>query len=147
MATKEEILEELVEAVVEYEEEDCVEAAQKVLDIEPESKEAADLKNVSCFRLGKRLALKRKYPESLEMFIQVEPGYEGLEEAISDAKENIANQAEIHYRKGVKLFLNEELENAIAEWEDTLVLDPGHQKAKRDIENARKLLKKLEQFR
>lgn len=32
MATKEEILEELIEAVVEYEEEDCVAAAQKVLD-------------------------------------------------------------------------------------------------------------------
>ncbi len=32
MATKEEILEELIEAVVEYEEDDCVEACQKVLD-------------------------------------------------------------------------------------------------------------------
>ena len=32
MATKEEILAELVEAVVEYEEDDCVEACQKVLD-------------------------------------------------------------------------------------------------------------------
>ena len=122
-------------------------SAQRVLDVEPESKEAAELKNVSCFRLGKRLALKRKYPESLEMFIQVESGYEGLEKAISDAKENIAKQAEMHYRRGVKLFLNEDLENAIVEWEETLVLDPDHQKAKRDIQDARKLLKKLEQFR
>ena len=32
MATKEEIIEELIEAVVEYEEEDCVEASQKALD-------------------------------------------------------------------------------------------------------------------
>ncbi len=32
MATKEELLEELIEAVVEYEEDDCVDAAQKVLD-------------------------------------------------------------------------------------------------------------------
>ncbi|MFW2366203.1 MAG: cobalamin-dependent protein [Desulforhopalus sp.] len=32
MATKEEIIEELIEAVVEYEEEECVEAAQKALD-------------------------------------------------------------------------------------------------------------------
>lgn len=32
MATKQEIIEELIEAVVEYEEEDCVEAAQKALD-------------------------------------------------------------------------------------------------------------------
>jgi tetratricopeptide (TPR) repeat protein len=122
-------------------------SAQRVLDVEPESKEAADLKNVSCFRLGKRLVLKRKYPESLEMFIRVDPGYEGLGKAISEVKENIARQAEIHYRRGVKLFLNEDLENAIVEWEETLVLNPDHQKAKRDIEEARKLLKKLEQFR
>ena len=81
------------------------------------------------------------------MFSQVEPGYEGLEKAISDARENIAKQAEMHYRRGVKLFLDEDLENAIVEWEETLVLDPDHQKAKRDIEDARKLLKKLEQFR
>jgi methanogenic corrinoid protein MtbC1 len=32
MATKEEILEELIESVVEYEEDDCKAAAQKVLD-------------------------------------------------------------------------------------------------------------------
>ena len=32
MATKEEILNELIEAVVEYEEDDCKAAAQKVLD-------------------------------------------------------------------------------------------------------------------
>jgi len=121
--------------------------AQRVLEFEPENKEADDLKNVSCFRLGKRLALKRKYPESLAMFIQVDPGYEDLDKAISDVKANIAKQTEIHYRRGVKFFLNEDLENAIAEWEETLVLDPDHQKAKRDIEDARKLLERLKQFK
>lgn len=121
-------------------------SAQRVLSVEPDNKEAVDLRNVSCFRLGKRLALKRKYPESLEMFIQVDEGYEGLDKALSDARENIAKQAETHYRRGVKFFLNENLENAIAEWEETLALDPGHEKAKRDIKKAQRLLEKLERF-
>jgi hypothetical protein len=52
-------------------------------------------------------------------------------------------QAEIHYLQGVRYFLNEDLQNAINEWETTLTLDPGHIKAKNDIKNARSLLEKL----
>jgi tetratricopeptide (TPR) repeat protein len=122
-------------------------SAQRVLGVEPDSKEAIELKNVACFRLGKRLALKRKYPEALEMFIQVDEGYEGLEKAIADVNKDIAKQAETHYKRGVKFFLKEDLENAIAEWKETLALDPGHQKAKRDIDKAQRLLKKFERFK
>lgn len=127
--------------------EKALSTVQEILEHDPESKEALDLKNVSFFRLGKRLALKRKYPESLEMFRKVDPEYEDIKETIFDAKANIAKQAELHYRKGVKSFLNEDLENAVMEWGKTLTLYPDHKKAKRDIENARRLLEKLETIR
>jgi tetratricopeptide (TPR) repeat protein len=52
-------------------------------------------------------------------------------------------QAEIHYARGVRHFLDEELEKAIAEWEETVRLNPEHSKAKRDLEKARRLLKNL----
>ena len=52
-------------------------------------------------------------------------------------------QAEIHYAKGVKHFLSEELEKAMVEWEETLRLNPEHPMAKRDLEKARRLLKNL----
>ena len=114
---------------------------------DPENKEAVELKNASCFRMGKRLVLKRNYFESLEMFNKVDPGYEGIQEAIADVKGHITRQAEIHYRRGVKFFLNEELENAIIEWNKTLAQNPDHTKAKKDIEKARSLLLKLEQIK
>ena len=55
-------------------------------------------------------------------------------------------QAEVHYLQGVKHFLNEELNDAINEWEKTLTLDPEHEKAKNNIQNARSLLEKLKKI-
>jgi tetratricopeptide (TPR) repeat protein len=121
--------------------------AGKVLEYDPKNKDAADLVNVSYYQIGTRLILDKKYREALNMFNRVAPGYNGVKEAISDVNKIIEKDAEIYYREGVKHFLNEELEEAINEWEKTLVLNPEHQKAKRDIENARGLLEKLKQIK
>ncbi len=121
--------------------------ASKVLEYDPKNKEAANLVNVSYYEIGKRLTLDKQYREALKMFNQVAPGYNGVKEAISDVNKTIKRDAEMYYREGVKHFLNEELEKAIDEWEKTLALDPEHQKAKRDIKNARGLLDKLKQIK
>lgn len=55
-------------------------------------------------------------------------------------------QAEVHYTKGIKHFLAEELDQAIVEWEETLRLNPEHPLAKRDLEKARRLLKNLKRL-
>jgi cytochrome c-type biogenesis protein CcmH/NrfG len=52
--------------------------------------------------------------------------------------------AQVHYRNGVKHFINEDLKKAIAEWEMALDCDPDHAKARENIENARRLLEKIE---
>lgn len=52
-------------------------------------------------------------------------------------------QADIHYAKGVKYFLSEELEKAIKEWEEALRINPNHPNAKRDLQRARTMLKNL----
>lgn len=52
-------------------------------------------------------------------------------------------QAEVHYIKGARHFLAEELDKAIVEWEETLRLNPEHPNAKRDLEKARRILKSL----
>ena len=49
--------------------------------------------------------------------------------------------AEEHYRKGVGFFIAEDMQLAIKEWEETLMLDPEHPNARRNIEKARKFLK------
>jgi hypothetical protein len=59
----------------------------------------------------------------------------------------LKKEAELHYIRGVKHFLNEELQGAIREWEITLKLDPTHDKAKKNIKNARNLLEKLKKVK
>jgi tetratricopeptide (TPR) repeat protein len=55
----------------------------------------------------------------------------------------LQEQAEVHYVKGIKHFLAEELDEAIVEWEETLRINPNHPNAKRDLQRARNLLKNL----
>lgn len=52
-------------------------------------------------------------------------------------------QADIHYAKGMKYFLTDELEKAIEQWKETLRINPNHPHAKRDLQRAQNLLKKL----
>ncbi len=52
-------------------------------------------------------------------------------------------QADIHYARGMKYFLSEELEKAIEQWEETLRINPNHPHAKRDLQRAQNLLKNL----
>jgi tetratricopeptide (TPR) repeat protein len=52
-------------------------------------------------------------------------------------------EADAHYAAGMRLFLAEDLDGAIREWEQTLSLDPAHPKARRDIEKARRLKGKV----
>lgn len=59
---------------------------------------------------------------------------------------SLQEQADIHYAKGIKYFLSEELEKAIEQWEETLRINPNHPNAKRDLQRARSLLKNLKKL-
>jgi tetratricopeptide (TPR) repeat protein len=58
----------------------------------------------------------------------------------------LQDQAEVHYAKGIRHFLAEELEQAIGEWEETLRLNPDHPNAKKDLQKARRLLENLKKY-
>ena len=50
-----------------------------------------------------------------------------------------------HYSEGIKLYRDEKLKEAIREWQVVLEFDPTHVNAKKNIEQAERLLKGLEQ--
>jgi len=116
---------------------------QAILENDPLNSEALKLKNMAYLSMGKELVLKKKYTESLNMFNQADADFAEAQEAVKDVKKQMLQEAEEHYRRGVKQFLNEELAKAIEEWEQTLLLNSEHAKARKDIENARNLLEKL----
>ena len=50
-----------------------------------------------------------------------------------------------HYQEGIRLFREEKLPEAIAEWKIVLELDPQHVNARRNLDQAERLVKGLEQ--
>ncbi len=92
---------------------------------------------------GEMLTSHGKYLEALQVLLQVEQGFEGRDKAVFNVKKKLKKQAEIHYKQGVKFFVGENLEKAIAEWEKALSFNPFHPKAMNDIEKARRLLEEF----
>lgn len=87
-----------------------------------------------------------KYVEARACFAMVLKEDAGNAEASSYIKRMLSD-AEVHYRNGVKFFINEKMDQAIAEWQQTLALNPDHAEAKRDMEKAQDILKKLKQIK
>lgn len=54
---------------------------------------------------------------------------------------------ELHYRKGMQYYEDEQLVEAIKEWEQVIDLDPDYKKAGYHIDQARGMLRKLEEIK
>lgn len=111
--------------------------------LEPDNKEAVALANQTFYRIGQAYYKNRQYVAAREALRRIPPDFQDTKLLLASVQLIIDQQVDAHYKKGVKFFINEELESAIAEWEKVLVLDPGHVKAAEDIENARQLLNKI----
>ncbi len=117
--------------------------ADKVLDHDYLNTEAEDLRNASYYAMGKKLEQKEDYLAAMKTFAKADPYYKDVREIIAGLKERLKKKAEVHYRQGVRHFINEELPLAIAEWEEALRLAPDHKRASQDLESARKMLEKM----
>ena len=125
-------------------------SARNVIDLvklyDPDNPTVERLKDEICYQAGRDLKRRKKYIESLEQLSQVTHGYKGVERLIAEVETAMKEQAEAHYRSGVRHFLKEELELAIADWKAALRLNPDHPTASRDLEEATKLLEKLKEL-
>jgi len=117
---------------------------EKILEFDPANKESHELMNASYYQWGKQLSQEKKYDEALKAFRRVDPGYKDVRIQLAHNRKQLA---EAHYIKGVEFFIEEEIEKAIQEWKSTLALEPNHPRAKKDIENSRNLLQKLEKIK
>ena len=117
---------------------------ERILNADPTNREARELMNAAYYQWGKQLGQEKRYREALEAFQRVDSGYKDTPVQIAQSRKEMADA---HYINGVKLFTQEEVEEAIQEWEAALALEPKHPKAKKDIESARNLLQKLEKIK
>ena len=110
---------------------------------DPKLREAVRLENQSRFALGQRFYRQRQYLKARQMLDGIQGGYPGLESLRAAIKVQSKKQADVYYRDGVKLFLNDELERAVETWRLVLALDPEHEEAAASIQEAETLLQKL----
>ncbi len=104
--------------------------------------QAKALFNEAHYALGKQLLESGEMVAAANFLEKADKTYKDTSQLLSLAKAKIRSEADAHYRKGVNYFINEDLERAVAEWRRALALHPQHPKARQNIENATRLLKK-----
>jgi tetratricopeptide (TPR) repeat protein len=111
----------------------------------PSSAEGINLKKQALYGFGKTQYDQKNYDgayRSLTELAKLTPSYEDSSALIQDSRKRMI---ESHYSQGIRLYREEKLREAIAEWRIVLELDPQHANAKKNIEQSEKLLKGLEE--
>jgi tetratricopeptide (TPR) repeat protein len=111
----------------------------------PRDREGLDLKKHVLYRQAQTALDEKKYDDSyraLAQLAKLQPDYQDVATLLPQARRQVVDR---HYQEGIKLFREEKLEDAIAEWRVVLELEPQHVNARRNIEQAERLLKGLEQ--
>ena len=118
--------------------------AQAVIENAPDSEDARDLAAEARYRVALDHFDHRRFLKARDVLSGADDGHEASRALQEAVQARLSELAQIHYRNGVKDFINEDLKSAIAEWEKALVCNPDHEKASENIENARRLLDKIE---
>ncbi|MBI5557783.1 MAG: tetratricopeptide repeat protein [Deltaproteobacteria bacterium] len=120
---------------------------QEDLSESPAAEETADTgPKAAAYRQAVQLIIRQDYVEALRVLRTIGGNYLDVSQLISSTEASLRQQVESHYRKGISYYLSEELDKAVAEWEEVLRLDPSHLKAQKDLLNARKLQQKIKKF-
>ncbi|MFZ1982808.1 MAG: tetratricopeptide repeat protein [Desulfatitalea sp.] len=113
-----------------------------VLSEDPANPKARTLSDAAHYALGKQYLDQGNEARAIETLKVLGRDYNDTAQLLAQAQGRLNARAEEYYRKGVKHFLNEELEEAVAAWKKALSLNPNHPKARQDMDNALRLLEK-----
>jgi tetratricopeptide (TPR) repeat protein len=115
-----------------------------VLEVSPDNGEAHDLAAEARYRLALDHFDHQRFLKAREALANADEKHEASMALKETVHTRLRELAQIHYRNGVKDFINEDLKSAIAEWEMALACNPDHDNARKNIDNARRLLDKIE---
>jgi len=124
---------------------DAIATVDKFLSGKSGDREGLTLKKQALYGQAKSQMDARQYPESIQSLNQLarlQPDYEDAPSLLRQARTRMIEQ---HYTKGVRFYREEKLKEAIAEWRVVLEMDPSNANARRNIDQAEKLLRGLEQ--
>ena len=119
----------------------------KLLAASPTNTEAVGLKKQVLYAYGKAQLEAKDYEASyraLNQLARIDRSYENVSVLNAQAWRRLTEQ---RYSQGIRFFREEKLEDAIAAWRGVLELDPKHVNARKNIEQAERLIKGLEERR
>src|SRR5439155_501169 len=89
----------------------------------PGDREGAELKKLALYRLGQTALEEKKYDDSyraLTQLAKLQPDYQDVASLLPQARRQVIDR---HYQEGIRLFREEKLPEAIAEWKIVLDLE------------------------
>ena len=133
-----------------YQEKDYESAAfefYKVVSAEPGNMEALGLYKESLFLWGDQLFSQEDFSGAYITFKKVselDPAYSGISEHIDTT---VARLKDWHYRRGIQLYKQEKLEEALKEWQIVFDFDPNYKKIDYYMQRCRYILKKIRELK
>lgn len=116
---------------------------EPLIALEPKNPKIQALINEAYYEWGILLNGEDRPVEALKKLNKVAPTYRDIRNRIILTQTALKKRSEEHYRRGLKYFVDDDLDRAIKEWERALYLDPSHKKARKDMLNAKKILEHL----
>jgi tetratricopeptide (TPR) repeat protein len=111
----------------------------------PRNSEASDLRHTVLLQQGRTLMEQNKLVDAYSAANQLVKSYPKDSAATSLLTQVRGRLVQQHYNQGMQLFRDEKLPAAISEWRTVLQYDPAHDGAKRNIDQAQRLLKGLQE--
>ncbi len=111
----------------------------------PRNNEASELRQSVLLQQARNLMEQNKLLDAYNaanQLLKVNPKDGAVTSLLSQVRTRLVQQ---HYNQGMQLFREEKLPAAIAEWRSALQYDPAHDGAKRNIDQAQRLLKGLQE--
>ena len=113
----------------------------------PRNADAVTLKKQVLYSQGKSQLDQRKYRDSLATLNQlarIAPNYEDSATLIRQTRTRLIEE---HYNSGIRYYREEKLPEAIAQWKAVLEIDPQHVNARKNLDQAERVLKQLDERR
>jgi tetratricopeptide (TPR) repeat protein len=131
------------EAVERKEYEVALAAVDRLLEGNPRQPEWVDFKKAILYDYGRARLEQTQYDDAyrtLSQLAKLDPKYRDAPILLGQAR---AGAMQMHHNEGIRLYREEQLEAAIAHWRAVLEYDPSHVEARRNIEQAERILRTL----
>ena len=126
---------------------EAIDEFNKVLEITHDDGDSLEYIHKSHYELGMNLFKKKDYYAAMDQFrasIRYRDDCTACVEYLHKSEELYK---ELHYKKGMQYYENEQLVKAIKEWELVTAVDPDYKKAGYHIDKAKVMLRKLEEIK